>query len=57
MRPGDLRRFSFSGGLAAYPAHRSENELFRQADTMLYAAKEGGRNQVQPMSQVVTRMG
>ncbi len=44
--PGDLRHFSFSGGVAAYPECRSENELFLRADAMLYAAKEGGRNQI-----------
>ena len=44
--PGDVRHFSFSGGLAAYPACRSENELFLRADAMLYAAKEGGRNRI-----------
>lgn len=44
--PGDLRHFSFSGGVAAYPEYRSENELFLRADAMLYAAKQGGRNQI-----------
>jgi diguanylate cyclase (GGDEF)-like protein len=44
--PGDLRHFSFSGGVAAYPECRSENELFLRADAMLYAAKEGGRNRI-----------
>jgi diguanylate cyclase (GGDEF)-like protein len=44
--PGDLRHFSFSGGVAAYPEYRSENELFLRADAMLYAAKEGGRNRI-----------
>ncbi|SFD68052.1 diguanylate cyclase (GGDEF) domain-containing protein [Massilia yuzhufengensis] len=43
---GDLRHFSFSGGVAAYPEHKSENELFLRADAMLYEAKQGGRNQV-----------
>lgn len=46
VRPGDVRRFSFSAGVAAYPEHRSENELFLRADAMLYEAKQGGRNQV-----------
>lgn len=45
---GDLRRFSFSGGLAAFPEHRSENELFLRADAMLYTAKETGRNRICP---------
>ena len=44
--PGDLRHFSFSGGVAAYPECRSENELFLRADTMLYVAKHGGRNRI-----------
>jgi len=46
VRPGELRHFSFSGGLAAYPAYKSENELFLRADAMLYQAKQGGRNQI-----------
>lgn len=45
---GDLRRFSFSGGLAAFPDQRSENELFLRADAMLYTAKETGRNRIYP---------
>lgn len=44
--PGDVRHFSFSGGVAAYPACRSENELFLRADAMLYEAKQGGRNRI-----------
>ena len=48
VAPADLRHFSFSGGLAAYPAQRSENELFLRADAMLYEAKQGGRNQIRP---------
>ncbi|KFC76565.1 diguanylate cyclase [Massilia sp. LC238] len=44
--PGDLRHFSFSGGVAAYPECRSENELFLRADAMLYVAKQGGRNRI-----------
>ncbi|NNG24729.1 GGDEF domain-containing protein [Massilia sp. ML15P13] len=43
---GDFRHFSFSGGVAAYPEYKSENELFLRADAMLYEAKEGGRNQI-----------
>jgi two-component system cell cycle response regulator len=46
VAPGDVRHFSFSGGVAAYPECKSENELFLRADAMLYEAKEGGRNQV-----------
>ena len=57
VKPGDARHFSFSGGLAAYPACRSQNELFLQADAMLYAAKEGGRNQIRPTPQAVVRTG
>ena len=48
VAPGDERRFSFSGGLAAFPAQRSENELFLQADAMLYSAKQNGRNRICP---------
>ena len=44
--PGDLRHFSFSGGVAGYPEYRSENELFLRADAMLYVAKQGGRNRI-----------
>jgi two-component system cell cycle response regulator len=46
VAPGDLRHFSFSGGVAAYPECRSENELFLRADAMLYVAKQGGRNRI-----------
>ncbi|MFL6656732.1 MAG: diguanylate cyclase [Massilia sp.] len=46
VKPGEIRQFSFSGGIAAYPAWKSENELFLRADAMLYEAKQGGRNQV-----------
>ena len=46
VKPGDLRHFSFSGGVAAYPEFKSENELFLRADAMLYEAKQGGRNQI-----------
>jgi diguanylate cyclase (GGDEF)-like protein len=46
VKPGDVRHFSFSGGMAAYPEYKSENELFLRADAMLYEAKENGRNQV-----------
>jgi len=44
----ETRRFSFSGGLAAFPEQRSENELFLRADAMLYTAKESGRNRICP---------
>jgi diguanylate cyclase (GGDEF)-like protein len=46
VSPGDVRHFSFSGGVAAYPEYKSENELFLRADAMLYEAKKGGRNQI-----------
>jgi len=46
VAPGDVRHFSFSGGVAAYPDYRSENELFLRADAMLYAAKQAGRNRI-----------
>jgi len=44
----DVRRFSFSGGLAGFPEYRSENALFLRADAMLYTAKETGRNRICP---------
>ena len=46
VKPGERRHFSFSGGIAAFPACKTENELFLRADEMLYRAKEGGRNQI-----------
>jgi two-component system cell cycle response regulator len=46
VKAGEVRHFSFSGGMAAYPEYKSENELFLRADAMLYEAKEGGRNQI-----------
>lgn len=46
VKPGDQRRFSFSGGMAAYPEYKSENELFLRADAMLYEAKQSGRNRI-----------
>jgi diguanylate cyclase (GGDEF)-like protein len=46
VMPGDVRHFAFSGGVAAYPEYKSENELFLRADAMLYEAKKGGRNQI-----------
>lgn len=46
VKPGDVRHFSFSGGLAAYPQCKSQNELFLRADAMLYEAKQAGRNRV-----------
>jgi two-component system, cell cycle response regulator len=48
VRQGDVRRFSFSGGMAAYPAYQTENALFLRADGMLYEAKQGGRNRICP---------
>ncbi|MDY0977431.1 GGDEF domain-containing protein [Massilia sp. CFBP9012] len=48
VAPGETRRFSFSGGLAAFPEHPSENALFLRADAMLYTAKESGRNRICP---------
>jgi two-component system cell cycle response regulator len=38
--------FSFSGGIAAYPDCKTENELFLRADAMLYEAKLAGRNRI-----------
>ena len=46
VKPGDNRHFSFSGGVAGFPACKTENEMFLQADAMLYQAKQGGRNQI-----------
>jgi diguanylate cyclase (GGDEF)-like protein len=48
VRAGDVRHFSFSGGMAAYPACQTENALFLRADAMLYEAKQGGRNRIYP---------
>ncbi|HEY0064132.1 MAG TPA: GGDEF domain-containing protein [Telluria sp.] len=42
----EQRHFSFSGGVAAFPEYKSENELFLRADAMLYEAKQGGRNRI-----------
>ncbi len=47
VKPGDVRHFAFSGGVAAYPEYKSENELFLRADAMLYQSKQAGRNQIQ----------
>lgn len=46
VSPGTTKYFSFSGGVAAYPECKTENELFLRADAMLYEAKQGGRNQI-----------
>jgi diguanylate cyclase (GGDEF)-like protein len=53
VRAGDVRRFSFSGGMAGYPACQTENALFLGADAMLYEAKQGGRDRIcpQPVAQ------
>jgi len=48
VKPGEVRHFSFSGGVAAFPEYRTENALFLRADAMLYEAKEGGRNRICP---------
>jgi diguanylate cyclase (GGDEF)-like protein len=48
VRRGELQRFSFSGGMAAYPACQTENALFLRADAMLYEAKQGGRDRICP---------
>jgi diguanylate cyclase (GGDEF)-like protein len=43
---GELR-CTISMGIATYPTHaRNKEELVRRSDIALYAAKEGGRNQV-----------
>jgi diguanylate cyclase (GGDEF)-like protein len=49
VRRDDVRRFSFSGGMAAYPACQTENALFLRADAMLYEAKQGGRDRICPL--------
>lgn len=46
VEPGDIRHFSFSGGVAFFPTLMSENELFLRADEMLYRSKTSGRNQI-----------
>ena len=46
VNPGEIRYFSFSGGVAAYPTYKTENELFLQSDAKLYEAKQGGRNRI-----------
>ncbi len=46
VAPGEIKHFSFSGGVAAYPECKTENELFLRADAKLYEAKQGGRNQI-----------
>jgi diguanylate cyclase (GGDEF)-like protein len=46
VKPGEHKHFSFSGGVADYPRCKTENEMFLQADAMLYQAKQGGRNQI-----------
>lgn len=48
VRAGDVRKFSFSGGMAAYPDCQTENALFLRADAMLYEAKQGGRDRICP---------
>jgi diguanylate cyclase (GGDEF)-like protein len=48
VRRGEVQHFSFSGGMAAYPACQTENALFLRADAMLYEAKQGGRNRICP---------
>jgi len=48
VKRDETRQFSFSGGMSAFPDHRSENELFLRADAMLYTAKESGRNRICP---------
>lgn len=42
----ETKHFSFSGGVAHYPALKTENELFLHADEQLYEAKQSGRNRI-----------
>ncbi len=46
VAPGEIKQFSFSGGVSFFPDLNSENELFLHADEMLYKAKTNGRNQI-----------
>ncbi|MFZ6847091.1 diguanylate cyclase [Undibacterium sp. RuRC25W] len=46
VTPNEIKHFSFSGGVADFPSFKTENDLFLQADAMLYQAKQGGRNQI-----------
>lgn len=46
VAPGEIKYFSFSGGISFFPDLMSENELFLQADAMLYKSKTNGRNQI-----------
>lgn len=46
VTPGEIKFFSFSGGVSFFPDLKSENELFLHADEMLYKAKTNGRNQI-----------
>jgi PleD family two-component response regulator len=41
-------------GAAAYPACLTSDALFREADSALYSAKAGGRNQVKSIVSFLT---
>jgi two-component system, cell cycle response regulator len=54
---GELR-CTISMGIATYPGHaRTKEELVRRADIALYAAKEGGRNQVRVWDKEMLQKG
>jgi two-component system cell cycle response regulator len=46
VAPGEVKRFSVSGGVSFYPEFKNESTLFLEADAALYKAKSGGRNQI-----------
>ncbi len=47
---GVTMRYTFSAGIAEWAAGKTLEGLYREADQALYAAKEGGRNQIRTAS-------